>query len=807
MKKKFSVWLASSKKLKRKNEMVILLDFERNSINIHKLEKGRELRKRFLFTDCASLEQYQTNATVLTIGFQNESSKMTFIFQSREQRELFVQLVRAAMIAGVLAWSKFKELDVENTGTLSWETLQHVGFATPDSPAYDEIDFCKFLLLLSQARSKHTPHTPSVSLSSVGMRSTSASNAGMTALGHMLSSKVKLSLSRLDGEAIMTEQQHAVRADVAVTPESPIARGVLFLTNYRIVYNDYHMPTYNADIPLGNLSRLSLSSDGLSITLHTKDYLAIVLRFDRDARWVQGLMDHIKIVAFTGNQTKTFAFEHKLKLPENDKLNGWAIYNDVEHYERCLNLCNSPQLRSVDNSQFKISPTYPPVFVIPKCITDKELEEICEYRSRARVPAVVWMHPVHKSTLARCAQPLVGLRNKRSEADEKIIAALRTSNPSNSNVLYIIDARPYKAAMGNTVMGKGFEDVARYDKCVLQFMKIDNIHCIRNSMEKVVELCQQAAAGTVDENTWLGQLAQTQWLHYIRLVLSAGALIASMLEDEKASVVTHCSDGWDRTAQLSALAQLMLDPYFRTMEGFVVLLEKEWLWFGHKFAERYGHMCANFTNDQRAPIFTQFIDTVWQLLRQFPLAFQFNEAFLLDLLHHVVSCRFGTFLYETERERVENKVRQRTPSLWTYLLAKHNRTRYHNTLYSPQLTNGRLIPNVGGKCIVLWEGYFLKNDSAVSKQPQLTNLVGQHLMSFQKKYMTLRRACKDKGYDLNELDPNNSADVSTALTDITLYTTTELGLAKEDEGEKEKDVHGRAINSVPKGTSPGGSTS
>lgn len=47
--------------------------------------------------------------------------------------------------------------------------------------------------------------------------------------------------------------------------------------------------------------------------------------------------------------------------------------------------------------------------------------------------------------------------------------------------------------------------------------------------------------------------------------------VAELIEKHKASVVVHCTDGWDRTAQLTALAMLMLDPYYRTIRGFEVL--------------------------------------------------------------------------------------------------------------------------------------------------------------------------------------------------------------------------------------------
>ena len=36
------------------------------------------------------------------------------------------------------------------------------------------------------------------------------------------------------------------------------------------------------------------------------------------------------------------------------------------------------------------------------------------------------------------------------------------------------------------------------------------------------------------------------------------------------AALVHCSDGWDRTSQLTSLALLLLDPYYRTYPGFMV---------------------------------------------------------------------------------------------------------------------------------------------------------------------------------------------------------------------------------------------
>ena len=45
-----------------------------------------------------------------------------------------------------------------------------------------------------------------------------------------------------------------------------------------------------------------------------------------------------------------------------------------------------------------------------------------------------------------------------------------------------------------------------------------------------------------------------------------------------------------------------------------VLIEKEWLSFGHKFGQRIGHGSDKHSDDQRSPIFLQFIECVWQVI-------------------------------------------------------------------------------------------------------------------------------------------------------------------------------------------------
>ena len=81
-----------------------------------------------------------------------------------------------------------------------------------------------------------------------------------------------------------------------------------------------------------------------------------------------------------------------------------------------------------------------------------------------------------------------------------------------------------------------------------------------------------------------------------------------------------------------------------------MLIEKEWLAFGHRFGHR-SNLKSN--SNAFAPIFLQFLDALHQILLQYPLSFEFNDFYLKFLAYHSVSCRFRTFLFNCELERCE----------------------------------------------------------------------------------------------------------------------------------------------------------
>ena len=87
-------------------------------------------------------------------------------------------------------------------------------------------------------------------------------------------------------------------------------------------------------------------------------------------------------------------------------------------------------------------------------------------------------------------------------------------------------------------------------------------------------------------NDWQECAKKSGWSEHIRAILAGTLKIVKAITGGTA-VFVHCSDGWDRTAQLTSLAAICLDSYYRSTKGLQALIEREWFQAGHKFARRY----------------------------------------------------------------------------------------------------------------------------------------------------------------------------------------------------------------------------
>lgn len=353
-----------------------------------------------------------------------------------------------------------------------------------------------------------------------------------------------------------------------------------------------------------------------------------------------------------------------------------------------------------------------------------------------------------QATITRSSQPMVGLTNSRSIQDEKLIEAIFQSHflPESRGVAgpvygatatnLIIDARPTTNAMANVAKGAGTENMDYYKEGKKAYLGIDNIHVMRDSLNKVVEAIREADAmaftiggdsdsGSTLSSSLLDRLAlrRSGWLRHISAILDGTLLIVRNIHINSSHVLIHCSDGWDRTGQLSSLSQLCLDPFYRTVKGFQILIEKDWLSFGHRFLDRCGHLSSEkffisatelppsggaeaaqalFASMQNrltghghlketSPVFHQFLECVRQIQRQYPERFEFNGRYLERIYYHLYSCQFGTFLFNCEKERRTGTTLpppcERTHSIWDHLNLIEELEKNKNTSFDPSLDN------------------------------------------------------------------------------------------------------------------------
>ncbi|XP_051559899.1 myotubularin-related protein 7-like isoform X2 [Myxocyprinus asiaticus] len=500
-------------------------------------------------------------------------------------------------------------------------------------------------------------------------------------------------------EHIRTPKVENVRMIDRLTPRKSMV-GTLYLSSTHTIFvenTEARKETWVLHSLMSNVERLPTNPSGSPLIIRCKNFHVYRLLIPEEKDCIDVLASLTRL-SRPERYGELFCFFFNPNLDKELREKAWGFIDLKAEFSR-MGIPSNLWHVTEANHEYRLCDTYPSELFVPKSASPAVIVGSVKFRSRGRLPVLSYFHRDTSASICRSSQPLSGF-SARSSDDEQMLLAIMKSNPV-SEFMYVVDTRPKLNAVANRAAGKGYENEDHYTNIKLQFTGIENIHVMRNSQQKLIDVGGLAAPSMSD---FLWGLENSGWLKHIKAVLDAGVFIAKAVSEDGVSVLVHCSDGWDRTAQACSVASVLLDPYYRTIKGLMVLVEKDWVSFGHKFSHRYAHLDGD--PKEISPVMDQFLECVWQLMQQFPCAFEFNERFLIQLHTHIYSCQYGNFIGNSQKERRDLKLQERTHSLWPHLW--ENRAEYTNPLYRTDhsQTQGVLKPLTTAYCFKFWKGMY-----------------------------------------------------------------------------------------------------
>lgn len=376
-----------------------------------------------------------------------------------------------------------------------------------------------------------------------------------------------------------------------------------------------------------------------------KNFRLLKFAFQQQDSKIFGSSDQGKLIAsalvrfaYPMRHDLSFAYAHREPYYSTLGASGTSMYATKNDWARELIRCGATEWQVVSTASVPLlqNPlqagkyTVPPHFVIPKsCSVDRFLDlsrAFCDSR------AAFWVYSYgSNAALVRLAE-----LQPAAQQDTKL-----------ENVMLELVRKC---------------DAGRQLKLLQLTDRLPSIQDVLKAYQKLRRLCtpETPQKFMMQDDKYLSLLEKTNWLFYVSLCLRFASEAAATLRSGVSCVLQE-SNGRDLCCVVSSLAQLLLDPHFRTIDGFQSLVQKEWVALEHPFQRRLGHVYsaqpaggnAELLESEQSPVFLLFLDCVWQLLQQFPDEFEFTQTYLTTLWDSCFMPIFDTFQFDTQAQRLK----------------------------------------------------------------------------------------------------------------------------------------------------------
>lgn len=414
-----------------------------------------------------------------------------------------------------------------------------------------------------------------------------------------------------------------------------------------------------------------------AIRILCKNFRMLTFDFTENCEVGKGknIADALLQFAFPTRHNLLFMYHFKEKYYDSSRcFRTYGDENDWNHeLERCGISSQHGAWRVLERKSPGSSDALPRCFVIPRHLTDEKYLDLCKSFRCNR--AAVWVWSTGSASLLRMADLTPELLNnpKETSTNKKI---------ENLMLEHIRMCADIKSAA---------------PKCIELTKGLPSIQDVYQSYVRLRTLCAPISDRelmTQDEK-FLTQLEKTCWLLYVSLCLKTANEAAKCLQEGE-SVVLQENEGRDMNCVISSIIQVLLDPFYRTINGFQMLIQKEWVALGHPFCDRIGHVYNK--QSERSPLFLLFLDCVWQVLQQFPGSFEYSETFLTTIWDMVFLPIFDTFQFNSEADRLsavhEDNLVLRPVWDWGEVFNEKDIALFSNPLYKkPQLTEQEIENN------------------------------------------------------------------------------------------------------------------